>query len=89
MGLLSLGLVLTVVGVVGWVVAAMAGPDSASLLFTIESGVAVAAGLTCLGIGGLRHAHHRRLLGAPPGDMDMAQAIDPQPAVVAGEAASR
>jgi len=89
MGLLSLGLVLTVVGVVGSVVAVMASPDSAPLFFTIEAGVAVAAGLICLGVGGLRHGYHRRPLGAPPGDMDMAQAIDPAPAVAAGDAASR
>lgn len=43
--------------------------------------------MTSLAIGGLRHGYHRRPLGAPPGDMDLAQAIDPEPAVA--DASSR
>lgn len=87
MGLRSLGLVLIVVGVAGLGTAAVAGVDGAPLFFTIESSIALIAGMTCLAIGGLRHGYHSRPLGAPPGDMDMAQAIDPEPAV--GDTSSR
>jgi len=89
MGLRSLGLVLTVVGVAGLAVAMLAGQGSGSLFFIVESGMTLVAGLTCLGIGGLRHGYHVRPLGAPAGDMDMAQAIDPEPAVASGDASSR
>ena len=89
MGLRNLGLVLTVVGVVGSVVAAMAGPDSRSLFFTLEAGAAVVAGVACLAIAGLRHGSHAHPLGTPSGDLPMAQAIDAEPAVAAGDAASR
>jgi hypothetical protein len=87
MGLRSLGLVLIAVGVAGLAVAVIAGVDGAPLFFRIESGIAVVAGMTSLAIGGLRHGYHSRPLGAPPGDMDMAQAIDPEPAV--GDTSSR
>ena len=86
MGLRTLGLVLAGVGIAGLAVGAMAGLNNNPLFFTIEASVALVAGMTCLVIGGLRHGDHRRPLGAPPGAMNVAQAIDPKPAAAGGNA---
>jgi hypothetical protein len=68
MRLRRLGLVLNVVGVAGLIVAALASDDRSPVLFTIEASVALAGGMTCLAIGGLRDNYRQRSRSAPARD---------------------
>lgn len=79
MGLRSLGAVLSLAGVAGFVAAYATGPQATPLFFTIESSIALVSGMALLGIGSFQHGYHRFAVGAPPGDMDMSKATDPNP----------
>lgn len=79
MGLRASGIVLIVVGLIGAILTWRGGSDVNPLFFIIESGLALTVGLGLLAAGGLRHGYHPHRHGAPPGDTDMAQAVDPNP----------
>jgi len=77
MGLRLAGSLFLGAGIVGAVMTWRLAPATGWLFFALESGVAIVAGLTMLGMDGLRHGYHKFAPGAPPGDMDPALATDP------------
>jgi hypothetical protein len=79
MGLRASGVLLIVAGLVGAILTWRGGPNASPVFFAIESGIALAVGMGLLAAGGLRHGYHTAPLGAPPGDMDLSQAVDPNP----------
>ena len=46
--------------------------------FAIEAGVMLTIGLSLLAAGSRRYGHHLHPIGAPPDNMDLAQAADPR-----------
>ncbi len=79
MGLRFYGLMLIAAGLIGAAFAWRGGPTISTNFFAIEAGVVLTIGLSLLAAGGLRHGYHLHPIGTPPGDMDLAQATDPNP----------
>jgi hypothetical protein len=68
--LLVLGVVLVILGLAGAVSACQRGAEGPDLLVATISGLATAAGLALIGVGGMRRGYHYKPRGEPPADMD-------------------
>lgn len=79
MVMLILGAVLTLVGAGGAIRACVAPAEQSILPLAGFAGLAFAAGIVLMALGGAKHGYHYRPPGAPPGDADPDKVSDPNP----------